>query len=148
MAPQAIETRLDLIAAGLPGVPVFITSLELEADKEATQEAMLKDLVTLFFSHKIVAGVSFSSPWEPAALNPKNALYKADLTPRKAGKLVESLLTSEWLTRGQGTTDAKGQFALRVFRGSYRISAKVGEKTVAVTAEVSPATPRVTIKAD
>ena len=148
MAPQAIEARLDALAAGLPGVPVYITSLELEADKEATQEAMLRDLLTLFFSHRVVAGVSFAHPWEPAALNPKCALYKADLSPRKAGKLVESLFTSEWLTRSQGTADANGQYALRAFSGTYRISAKAGEKTVTVNAEVSPAAPRVTIKAD
>jgi GH35 family endo-1,4-beta-xylanase len=148
MAPQAIEARLDLLAAGVAGVPIFITALELETDKEATQEAMLRDLLTLFFSHKAVAGVSFSHPWEPAAVNPKCALYKADMTPRKAGKLVESLFTSEWLSRGQGTADANGQFALRVFSGTYRISAKVGEKTVTANAEVSPDNPRVTIKAD
>jgi endo-1,4-beta-xylanase len=148
MAPQAIEKRLDLLAAGLAGVPIYITGLELEADKEATQEAMLKDLVTLFFSHPAVAGVSFSHPWEPAALNPKCALYKTDATPRKAGKLVESLFTSEWLTRSQGTADANGQFALRAFRGSYRISAKAGDKTVTVNADVSPANQQVTLKAD
>ena len=60
----------------------------------------------------------------------------------------KSLFTSEWLTRSQGTADANGQCALRVFSGTYHISAKAGEKTVSVNAEVSPASPRVTLKAD
>lgn len=148
MAPQAIEARLDRLAAGLAGVPVYITGLELEVEKETVQEAMLRDLITLFFSHNAVAGVSFSHPWEPAAQNPRCALYKADVTPRKAGKLVETLFTTEWQTRSQGTADPTGRYALRAFRGSYRISAKAGEKTVTVNAEVSPASPRVTLKAD
>jgi hypothetical protein len=148
MAPQTIEKRLDQIAAGLPGTPLFITGLELEVEKEAAQEAMLKDLVLLFFSHKAVAGISFAHPWEPAAVNPRCALYKADGTPRKAGKLVESLFTSEWLTRTQGMTDANGLFAVRAFCGTYRVSAKLGEKAAAATAEVSAANPRVTIKID
>jgi hypothetical protein len=148
MAPQAVEARLDMLAAGLDGIPVYITSLALETDKEANQEAMLKDLLTLFFSHPVVAGVSFAQPWESAAVSPRCALYKADASPRKAGKLVESLFTAEWLTRSQGTTDANGQYALRAFNGTYRISAKAAEKTVTVDATVSAASPRVTIQAD
>ena len=148
MAPQAIEKRLDQVAAGVAGVPIFITALELDTDKEATQEAMLKDLITLFFSHHAVAGVSFTHPWEPAAAKPQVALYKADMTPRKAGKLVESLFATDWLTRSQGTTDANGQLALRAFCGTYHITAKAGEKTVTVNAEVSAAAPHVTLKLD
>jgi len=145
IAPQALEKRLDQIAASGLGVPVYIASLGVEVDKENAQEAMLRDLLLLFYSHSAVAGVSFATPWEPAALNRRNALYRADMTPRKAGKMVESLLTSEWSSRGQGAADANGQFPLRVFHGTYRISATLGGKTATANADVGPGRERVVL---
>jgi hypothetical protein len=148
IAPQALEKRLDLLAASGLGLPVYIASLGIEVDKEAAQEAMLRNLLLLFYSHKAVAGVSLAVPWEPAALNRKHALYRADMTPRKAGKMLEGLLTTDWVSRGEGTTDANGLFALRAFHGTYRITAKVGDRTATVTADVGPGKERVSIKAD
>jgi hypothetical protein len=145
IAPQAVEKRLDQFAASGLGIPVYIASLGVEVEKEAAQEAMLRDLLLLFYSHQAVRGVSLSVPWEPAAINRKNALYRADMVARKAGKMLENLLTTEWISRGQGNTGANGQFALRVFHGSYRISATVDGKTVTANAEVGPGAERVTL---
>ena len=148
MAPQTIEKRLDRIASSGVGVPVFIAGLELETDKEATQEAMLRDLLSLFYSHQAVAGVSLASPWEAAAVNQRSALYRADMTPRKAGKMIENLLSSEWVTKAKGVTDDQGHFAVRAFHGGYRISAQVKGKTVKADAAVTSAKHQVALKAD
>lgn len=148
IAPQALEKRLDMVAASGLGIPVYIASLGVEVERESTQESMLRDLLHLFYSHKAVAGVSFSLPWESAATNRKNALYQADMTPRKAGKMVENLLTSEWVTRGQGTTDANGQFLLRAFHGTYRVTAMVQGRRLTATGEVGPGKDRIALKAD
>lgn len=145
IAPQSVEKRLDRIAASGLGVPVYIASLGVEVDKEAAQEAMLRDLLLLFYAHDVVAGVSFATPWEPAALNRRNALYRADMAPRKAGKMVEGLLTTEWISRAQGAADVNGQFPLRAFHGTYRVSATLGGKTATVTADVGPGRERVVV---
>lgn len=147
MAPQTIEKRLDRIAASGIGVPVTIASLELEADKEALQETMLRDLLTLFYSHPVVVGVSLASPWEPAAVSQRGSLYRADMTPRKAGKMVENLLSTEWVTRAQGTTDEQGRFAVRAFCGTYRCTAQVKGESIEAQAEVTPAKNVVTLNA-
>jgi len=150
MAPQTIEKRLDRIAASNLGIPVYIGSLQLEADTEVLQESMLRDLLRLFYSHATVAGVSLANPWEPAALNPRSALYHADMSPRKAGRMIETLFAAPggWATRAEGVTDAQGQFALRAFHGTYRVSADLNGRKLSAEGEVSPTQKTLTLKAD
>ena len=156
MAPQTIEKRLDRIAASNLGIPVYIGSLQLEADTEVLQESMLRDLLrrgvrgVLQLQRATVAGVSLANPWEPAALNPRSALYHADMSPRKAGRMIETLFAAPggWATRAEGVTDAQGQFALRAFHGTYRVSADLNGRKLSAEGEVSPTQKTLTLKAD
>ena len=136
MAPQTMEQRLDLIHSSLPECPVYIASLELEADKETTQAAMLRDLLALFYSHPAVHGVSLSSIWEPLALNRRCALFRANMRARRSGRMVRDLLTREWRTVEKGKTDAGGTMNVRAFLGTYHISARVGKKKIGMDCDV------------
>lgn len=137
-APQTIESRLDRVFASGLRLPIYIASLELEADKDTLQAAMLQDLLTLFYSHPVVCGVGLSSPWEPAATNRRCALYAGNMRAKKAGSMVEDLLTKEWKTTAEGRTDAQGLFRVQGFHGSYRVTVAAGEAKGSGETELTP----------
>lgn len=124
-APQAMDERLGMIARELPGTPVYIASLELDVAREEAQAHMLRDLLTSFFSHSHVAGVSLANIWEAEAPKPNAALYRHDLTPKPSGEMLEELLGSTWRTDRELTTNERGIAWVRAFHGTYELRVAV-----------------------
>lgn len=132
VGPQSMEKRLDQLSARL-ALPIHIANLSLNTDDEARQAEMLSDYLLLFFSHPAVASVSFAEMWAPALLNPNMAYLNADFSPRPAARMVEKLLTEDWLTRAELVTGEDGTTALDAFVGTYSLSAKVDGKDIQAT---------------
>ena len=84
--------RLDEIAS--LGLPVLITELSLVTNwtdagpvcalTEAEQAEMLERLVTLFYSHPAVAGVTLWGFWDGHMWVQGTGLYRKDFTPKPA----------------------------------------------------------------
>lgn len=65
--------------------------------------------------------------WRPTA-----AYYDEDWTLRPHGEEYQRLVLDEWWTDIEGTTDNRGVFAGRGFKGDYEITVDVGTATTTV----------------
>jgi hypothetical protein len=88
-------------------------------------------------------GFKDGAHWQPSA-----GLWRDDYSPKKAGKVYENLLKSEWRTEAQLRTDRRGQAMLRGFHGSYRIQVRRGKQTKIENVTLSRAGKTVTVRLD
>ena len=121
VAPQAMERRLNMVAARL-NVPIHIANFAVNNESDEFQAATIRDYMLLFFSHPNVKSVSFAEGWAPLLLNPKMAFFHDDLTPRPAADVVRKLITEEWVTNAMIKTGQNGTATYTPFRGVYEIS--------------------------
>jgi len=138
IAPQAIDKRLDMISQK-GGPPVYISGLEIAGAKPTVQAAMLKDLLLALYSHGAVQGISLGSVWGAALEDPRTALYRENMSPRAAAKVLEELLTKEWWTDVKLTTDKVGSCQVSAFHGTYHITATVDGNKIEKEVQVKPA---------
>jgi GH35 family endo-1,4-beta-xylanase len=136
VSPQTIGKRLDRIAEAT-GLPIVITSLAVDSAEENTQAYILEKLLDLFFSHPAVTGVCFAGVWEAEKGAERSALFRRDLTPKPAAKVLEKLAAREWLTDLTMKTDAAGSVATSAFQGSYMIAVDDQGRQVSREATVS-----------
>jgi len=144
-APQAMDERLQVVGRELAGMPVYIASLELDVAREAAQAHMLRDLLISFFSHEHVLGVSFANIWEAEAPKPSAALYRADMTAKPSGEMLEKLLDETWRTKAGLTTAERGEAWIRAFHGNYDVQVTVNGRTVKGRAELLPGGTDITV---
>ena len=50
-----MQARLDAIASALSGLPIHVTGLAVNTEKETLRAEMLRDCMLLFYSHPAVA---------------------------------------------------------------------------------------------
>ncbi|MCK5803028.1 MAG: endo-1,4-beta-xylanase [Lentisphaeria bacterium] len=138
IAPQAMQERLDIVVAKAQGLPVYITSLQLDVRKERDQAHMLKNLMLAFYSNPAVRGVSFANVWEAAAQStPKSALFRKNMVPKPAAKMLRQLLDEEWRTVVETETGAEGGVKITGYQGTYEVSVVVDGKALTQTARLS-----------
>lgn len=123
VGPQSMEKRIDLVASRLR-IPIHIANFAVNGESDDFQAAIISDYMLLFYSHNAVQSVSFAESWAPALLNPKMALYNDDLSPRPAAKMVNSLLTKQWVTNFTDKTNEEGIVSCNAFWGEYDIEVK------------------------
>jgi len=145
VGPQAIEQRLDLIAAGT-GLPIVVTSLALESAGETAQAFMLEKLLNLLYSHPAVAGVCLSRLWEAEKGAERSAIFRLDLSPKPAAMVLEKLVVGEWMTNVDARTDARGTAAVSVFQGTHAVAAAEGGRTASEEVVVPKGGSAVTIE--
>ena len=134
--PAKILKGLDKIAEF--GLPLEITEVtvptfgETEQDEEL-QADLLELLYSVWFSHPAVTdivywnlpdGYAFNDPnnthWREN--NCKGGLFHHDLTPKKSALRLKKLLSEDWHTDIELTTDEKGYVEFRGFYGDYNVS--------------------------
>ncbi len=143
IAPSALEQRLDAVAQA--GLPIIITSFEVEAPTPALQASRLQDLLTLFYSRPAVKGIMFSGIWEPEMRNPRAALFDREFREKPGAKIVEKLLQDTWRTQVAATTDADGKLRFRAFRGRYRLVVERAGKRSTASFTVGPKTREISV---
>ena len=126
VAPQAMEKRLDYVQKELK-IPIFIAGFAVNAENDEQQIAMIRDYLTLFFSHPGVHGVSFGEMWAALRLNPKMALLNEQLDAKPAFTAVKKLLSEQWMTNQTVRTDSKGKAIFMAFKGDYILT--LGDET-------------------
>jgi hypothetical protein len=137
-APQAMDERLGVVGRELDGMPVYIASLELDVAREEAQAHMLRDLLISFFSQNQVSGISLSNIWAAEAPKPSAALYRADLSPKPSGLMLEKLLNETWRTNADLTTAERGTAWVRAYHGTYDVTVLVGKRKLSGQVNVVP----------
>lgn len=97
--------------------------------------------MTLVYSHPqmsaLINWIYVADDFRPTA-----ALHRKDFTPTSMGKVRERLLTRDWHTEANLTTDNHGMVELRGFKGRYDIRIEHNGKASAQSATLSKDTSR------
>jgi GH35 family endo-1,4-beta-xylanase len=117
-------------------------------DDEQLQADYLRDVMIASFSHPNMEAIVQWGFWETMHWKPAAALWRNDWTLKPAGKVFVDLVTKQWWTDDEQTTDQQGQSQTRGFLGDYQITAKKDglSKTVPATLQRSGTTVRIELR--
>lgn len=125
IAPQTIEQRLTRIHDAVQ-LPIIITALAVDAERENIQEERLRDLLVACFAHPAVVGIVFADIWDATTPNDRAGLFRQNFVAKPAGTLVRTLLAEDWWTNAAATTDADGMVSIPAFLGRHRVTVEAG----------------------
>jgi GH35 family endo-1,4-beta-xylanase len=151
-----IKRRLDILAApmaptanfpaGLPGLKLEITELDINVDQWTTatpaQEAeVTANVLDAAFEHPAVTGVTIwgmndGNHWRNNAIlfddsDPNNWIIKP------SGQALIDRVKGTWWTNEAGTTDTAGSFAATVFKGKHQVTVRANGNTVQVVRDLT-----------
>ena len=86
---------------------------------------MLGDMLTAFYSHEAVDGVTLWGMWKENAWRKNAALYLSDWTEKPALHAYQDLVFNQWWTDELLDTGSDGEAALRAFEGEYLVTVTV-----------------------
>lgn len=112
------------------GLPIVVTEFDVNTKDEARQAQFTADFLTAAFSHPACTGFVFWGFWEEAHWRPDAALFRKDWSEKPNLDVYRNLVYKTWWTDETGSTNGDGEFALRAFKGTYRITVGTQEKTV------------------
>jgi len=98
---------------------------------EKRQAKEIVEFYTILFSHPAVEAITWwdlsdQGAWEGAPVG----LIREDMSPKPAYEQLRRLIKEKWWTKETVVTDSKGKAALRGFYGDYKLSTKIGNKTI------------------
>lgn len=135
--PVLVLDRLDRLAA--PGLPVWITELDVASPDPQTRADRLEQAMRACFSHPAVDGILLWGFWEGRHWRGADAaLVDLDWTVNAAGRRYLDL-RDEWTTDATRTTDAAGNASFRGFHGGYTAEITLPDGSTAVRAFHLPA---------
>ena len=133
--PNIILGALDTLAYF--GLPLEITELTIPTfgdtpEDEELQAELLRYMYTLLFSHPALEDIVYWNTVEghcydagPGAEWNENrcrgTLFRRDLTPKPAAKMLHHLIHEVWHTEYEATTDENGAVEVRGFYGDYEL---------------------------
>jgi GH35 family endo-1,4-beta-xylanase len=132
--------------------PVQITEITIpayseNAGDEETQEAIVKNLYRMWFSHKSVESIvwwnlvdGYAYVRDPAEWNENiyfGGLLRHDMTPKPAWNTLRDLITKKWQTRAELLSDDAGRVSFRGFYGTYTVEVISGGNTAAAHIDLS-----------
>jgi endo-1,4-beta-xylanase len=126
--PAELFSRLEDF--GKFGLPLAITEFDVNVFNEQLQADYLRDFLTVAFSSPSVDNILMWGFWEGKHWIPNAALYRQDWSLKPNGKAFKELLFKRWWTNANGRSNATGQYATRGFMGDYKVTVKLGSKTV------------------
>lgn len=86
---------------------------------------------TALFAHPSVQAVTWwdfsdNGAWQGAPAG----WVRQDMSPKPVYERMMDLVKKQWWTRAQGEANGQGEFALRAFYGTYRVSAELPDGKV------------------
>jgi endo-1,4-beta-xylanase len=125
---------------------IAITEFDVVVDDEDLAGQYVRDFYTVLFSHPAVStlvmwGFSDGNHWKKNA-----AMYRQDLTLKPGGQAYQELVLGQWRTDVRGSTDERGVFQTRGFKGLYEIVVNSGGQTRTVKATLAPGSSRIDVK--
>ena len=127
------------------GLPIQITEVTIpaytqEAEDEELQAEIIKQLYSIWFSHKNVEQIIYWNLVDGYAAFAKQGdmasgenyyrggLIRFDFTPKPAYYMVKDLFTKEWITNADVVTDDAGKCGFKGFYGEYDVEIIAGGK--------------------
>jgi hypothetical protein len=109
-SPEAMWQRLNQLAS--TGLPIYITEFSLSSKAasrfstatrtsiltDAQQSNMMKQLVTLWFSHPAIRGITMWGFWDGHISNKGGGIFRADGSPKPAADMLTHLWRVQWNT--------------------------------------------------
>jgi endo-1,4-beta-xylanase len=126
--PAGLFTRLEDF--GQFGLPLAITEFDVNTSNTKLQADYLRDFLTIVFSSPKVDSFLMWGFWEGQHWLPDSALYRKDWSLKPNGQAFKELLFKKWWTNTNGPSNVNGQYAARGFLGDYKVTVKLGAKTV------------------
>ena len=142
--PAELLTRLEDF--GKFGLPLAITEFDVNLFNEQLQADYLRDFLTIAFSSPSVDSFLMWGFWEGNDWIPNAALYRQDWSLKPNGQAFKELLFKRWWTNANGRSNATGEFATRGFLGDYKLTVKLGSKTVTQNLKLEKTTGEILIK--
>ena len=105
-----------------------------------------RDFITVCYANPRVTSFLAWGFWETRHWIPEAAMLRKDWTERPAAKVWHDLFKCDWWTNLSGTTDAKGAWQGRGFRGLHTITVTVAGKSTVVTAQIDGQPQTVTVR--
>jgi len=131
--PESVEDALAVFDAfSRFGLPIVVTEFDVNIKDEEKQAAFIRDFMTAAFSHPACAGFVFWGFWEGAHWRPDGAMFRKDWSEKPNLAVYRDLVFNEWWTDVEGVTDSKGEFAMRGFKGSYKVIVGKNEQCAAI----------------
>jgi GH35 family endo-1,4-beta-xylanase len=113
-----------------------VVSTKRTPEIEVFQADILRDLLTLTFSHPKTDHFIMWGFWDGDHWLGNGPLFNTDWTPKPAYQTWRKLVYGDWWTRAKGKANMRGEYSLRGFKGQYEITVKSGDKTKKVTAQI------------
>jgi endo-1,4-beta-xylanase len=126
--PAELFSRLEDF--GKFGVPLAITEFDVDMTGEQLQADYLRDFMTVAFSSAKVDSFLMWGFWAGQHWLPDAALYRQDWSIKTNGRAYKDLVFKKWWTNTSGSSNANGQYATRGFLGDYKVTVKLGTKTI------------------
>jgi GH35 family endo-1,4-beta-xylanase len=135
--PERLLPPLDRFARF--SLPVQVTEFDVDTTDEELQADFASDFMTAMFSHPAVDAILMWGFWEGRHWRPDAALFRRDWSLKPNGQAWIELVTQQWWTDTQGTTDSRGTFRARGFLGDYDIEVLAGGRSKTVPASLPKA---------
>jgi GH35 family endo-1,4-beta-xylanase len=123
-----------------------VVSTKRTPEIEAYQADLLRDLLTVAFSHPKVDHFIMWGFWDGDHWLGNGPLYNLDWSVKSAHKVWQQLVLRDWWTRAVGTSNTKGEYSTRGFFGNYTINVTANGKTQTVRTKLAPGAQPLTIK--
>ena len=122
--PERVLAILDRFSKF--GLELQVAEFDVDTDNEDLQGKYLRDFFIAVFSHPSVQVLQQWGFYEPSHWRPRAALFRKDWSPKPNGRAFQDLVFRQWWTDQKGTTDGRGQYAIRAFHGDYEVTVKKG----------------------
>jgi endo-1,4-beta-xylanase len=143
-APAEVASRLEDF--GKFGLPLAITEFDVNMFNEALQADYLRDFLTVAFSSPKVESFLMWGFWQGRHWLPNAALLRQDWNLKPNGRAFKDLLFKRWWTNANGRSDADGKYATRGFLGDYKLTVKLGSRTITQNFKLEKTTGEIVIK--
>jgi GH35 family endo-1,4-beta-xylanase len=125
---------------------IAVTELDVVIDDEELAGNYVRDFYTVLFSHPAVTTVVMWGFWDTNHWKKNAVMYRDDWSLKPGGQAYKDLVLGKWKTQAEGTTNAKGVFKTRGFKGNYEIVVKAGGDSRTVKATLPAGGSRVDVK--
>jgi len=116
-----------------------VTEFDFAMIDPSLQADLTRDYMTFIFGQPKFNEFLMWGFWDGAHWLNSAPLYNLDWSLKPSGKVFESLTRQVWQTHTAGTTNSKGEYAVRAFKGAYKITASLPGHTCTVPLELEQA---------
>jgi len=124
VVPEQLYRDLERFAPYVSEIKA--TEFDMTTGDEQLEAAYLRDYMTVLFSHEKVNGFLMWGFWDGRHWLGNAPVFRKDWSIKPSGQAYKDLVFGRWWTDEEGSSDAKGTYRVRGFRGEYEITVSHG----------------------